>query len=320
MRLLSAFMHPARTLAAQTLSTRGLAVCAGTLLLLASACAGDAPTVDTGAPPTTTEVPALSALPLGDGKISTSARVGYVWSCQTQFGGNGAPPGSAPWISGTTWNATAKPLVQGSVSWPDARITIASDGTERVVSANNLPLHTTGTFPIQRSDPAYQYDGNPNPISAQTILLRLPLTPTDAAAPSCVPQGMIGFTTSGSALYTALDALGRDAAAHEVQDKCSGHPQGAGQYQYHSMSECIADPAGSAGRHSDLVGYAMDGYGIYGMRGENGVMLTNASLDVCHGHSHSVSWDGRTVVLYHYHMTREYPYSVGCYRGTPRAR
>jgi len=26
-------------------------------------------------------------------------------------------------------------------------------------------------------------------------------------------------------------------------------------------------------------------------------------------------WDCQSVAMYHYHMTREYPYSVGCYHG-----
>ena len=78
--------------------------------------------------------------------------------------------------------------------------------------------------------------------------------------------------------------------------------------------------AGDAGRHSDLVGYALDGYGLYGPFGENGARLTNADLDACHGHTHTIPWDGAPVSLYHYHVTREYPYTVGCYHGTPAAR
>jgi hypothetical protein len=292
-----------------------------TLSLMAAACGppstgfgGDSTTV-----PPVAVVPAMTALPLGDGKISTAPRVGYVFACQTAPGGLSAPPGSAPWISGSTWNATIKPTVSGSISWANASVSITRQGPQRVISANNLPLHPTGVFPIARTDPAYQYDGNPNSILQQNIFLQLPGLPLGAAIPSCVPQGIIGFTVSGAALYNALDASGRDAAAHEVQDHCAGHPQSAGQYHYHSWSPCFADIAGASGRHSDLVGYARDGFGIFGPIGEMGQTLTNAALDVCHGHTHAVSWDGQSTVLYHYHMTREYPYSVGCFHGTPVA-
>ena len=282
---------------------------------VALACAHSTPTAEPSSDPAAAAPPALSALPLGDGKISTAPRVGYVYACQTTFGGNGAPAGKAPWIVGTSWDQTAKPTVQGAVYWPTSRLTITLQGTDRVVSANNLPTHATGIFPIQRSDPVYQYDANPNTIAEQSVLLRLAASPRAATVPTCVGQGMIGFTVSGAALYNALDGAGRDAAAHEVQDACSGHPQGVGQYHYHSWSTCFSDPAGAQGRHSDLVGYALDGYGVFGQYGEGGTMLTNAQLDDCHGHTHAVSWEGQPTTIYHYHMTREYPYSVGCYHG-----
>ncbi|MEP6729975.1 MAG: YHYH protein, partial [bacterium] len=287
------------------------------LLCVIAACGGAPSTLATPSDSATVPgiVPELTTLPLGDGNISTAPRVGYVYSCQTTFGNNGAPLGSAPWIVGSTWNQTSKPTVQGEVLWPNSQVSITVTGAERIVSANNLPSHATGVFPIARSDPAHQYDGNPNPIVEQTILLRLAALPQEAATPTCVPQGLIGFTTSGAALYNALDGAGRDAAAHEVQDRCAGHPQGMGQYHYHSWSTCFHDAAESQSQHSDLIGYALDGYGVFGQFGEDGRRLANSNLDACHGHTHAILWDGQSRTMYHYHMTREYPYSVGCFHG-----
>ena len=68
--------------------------------------------------------------------------------------------------------------------------------------------------------------------------------------------------------------------------------------------------------HSPLVGYALDGFGIYGHRGEDGEVVTNEDLDECHGHTHEIEWDGQTVEMYHYHATWEFPYVVGCFHGT----
>jgi hypothetical protein len=65
---------------------------------------------------------------------------------------------------------------------------------------------------------------------------------------------------------------------------------------------------------------AWDGFGIYGRYGENGELLTNDDLDVCHGHAHEIEWDGEVVELYHYHATWEYPYTLGCFYGTPILR
>ncbi|MBO6539947.1 MAG: YHYH protein [Rhizobiaceae bacterium] len=256
--------------------------------------------------------------PLGDGKITSSPRVDYLMSCQQRFNANA--PGAhrtGDWISGNTYDTDEKPTVDGSVNWP-SRISVSLQGNERVVSSNNLPNHPTGNFPIARNDDAYQYDRNPNRISEQNILLRLPANPQLAANASCVPMGMIGFALSGVAIYNAVDASGRDAPAHEIQDKCGGHPQRSGQYHYHDLSPCLTDTRSGIAGHSNLVGYALDGFGIYGLHGENGEVMTNADLDECHGHTHTVMWDGAPREIYHYHMTNEYPYTLGCYRGTPQ--
>ena len=75
--------------------------------------------------------------------------------------------------------------------------------------------------------------------------------------------------------------------------------------------------ATAAHRRPDRGSVATDGFGIYGNRGETGAALMNADLDACHGHTHAILWDGVMVMMYHYHATKEYPYTLGCYRGTP---
>ena len=66
------------------------------------------------------------------------------------------------------------------------------------------------------------------------------------------------------------------------------------------------------------MGYMLDGFGIYGPEGENGEILTSADLDECHGHTHPVLWDGEMIDLYHYHWTYDFPYNIGCFKGTPQ--
>lgn len=260
---------------------------------------------------------AHDSLPLGDKDISSSPQVGHLFSCQTEFDAQRAGARmDVPWIQGDVWYPDEKPQVQGDVTWPDASISVTVEGGRRVIRANGLPKHVTGVFPIRQSDPAYRYDRNPNAIREQQILLSLPAQPTAAASPSCLPMGMIGFALDGVAIFNGVDAGGRDAVAHEVQDACNGHPQQEGQYHYHGPSPCLKDPSGDAGRHSDLVGYALDGYGIYGEHGEGGKLLHDSDLDACHGHTHAVMWDGKLQVIYHYHLTPEYPYTLGCFHGS----
>jgi len=254
-------------------------------------------------------------LPLGDYHISQAPQVGEIWSCSAMFGGPGGT-GTPPWIrSNGTWDSTTKAVVDGAVSWPTAAFSITTSGSNRVVSGNGLPVgFTTGNFPIASADDAYAWDRNPNGISAHTVSFTLPKNPVASATSACSPMGMIGVALNGIPIFNGLDGGGRDAVAHEAQDTCGGHPQQQNHYHYHSISDCLPG-ANSSG----LIGYAMDGFGIYGPLDQNGIELTNADLDSCHGTTSDVVWDGQTVSMYHYVATRAYPYTIGCFRGTPVA-
>lgn len=281
------------------------------ILLFAVVRGGQAP-----ANPDNVDVLDVHRLPLGDGRVAAAPERGSVLSCRTDFR-RGAVVHSGAWIHGDTWDLTEKPTVRGRVTWPEARFAITTTETGRVVSrvvqGNGLPLGTpTGTFPIARDDPAFAFDRNPNGIAPQDVLLTLPRDPDLAGTPGCVPMGMIGVALNGVAIYNALDDAGLDAVAHEVQDLCSGHPQMRGEYHYHGPSPCLPDQTARA----TLIGYALDGFGIFSTYDADGREVTNADLDTCHGRVGAIEWDGQRVEMYHYVLTREYPYTVGCFRGS----
>lgn len=258
----------------------------------------------------------LTRLPLGDGKISTEPRAGYVFACQSRFNPNaGGAFRVGEWIKADgTYDLTAKVSVDGAVAWEGQQFSVSSDGSIRRVVGNGLPTHLTGTFPVARSDDAYQYDRNPNRIQRQQYAFNLPAEPQLAAAPSCVPMGAIGVTLMGVAIFNALDLRGEDAVAHEIQDACGGHPERSGQYHYHGVSDCLLEAANT---RTGLIGYALDGFGIYGPENADGTLISSADLDECHGMMGEVLWDGKLVEMYHYRLTYDYPYTVGCFRGTP---
>ena len=256
----------------------------------------------------------LKHLPLGDNLKSTAPEKGMLWPCRINPNGRGAAV-DGPWIdkANGTFDKTAKAIVEGNVEWPHS-LSVKVDGDSRIFTGNSLPDHGTGVYPIQRGSSASRYDRNPNSIQEQSLQFSLPAKPQLAAEAMCAP-GAVGILLSGVPLFSAIDALGRDAVAHEVQDKCDGHPQRSGVYHYHDLGSCVADQHAS-GEHSALVGYAIDGFGIYGNAGEGGKALANSDLDECHGHVGDVMWDGKLISMYHYHATPQFPYSVGCLRGT----
>jgi len=166
------------------------------------------------------------------------------------------------------------------------------------VIGNALPVgHPTGTFPIKSNDPAYQIDRNPNAISGHRVDLSLSLDPIMAATASCVPMGIVGISLNGVAVYNALDY--------------------AGEYHYHGPGSCQNEAHTLA--HT-LAGYAMDGFGLFGIYDDQGREIVNADLDECHGHTHNIELNGSETATYHYHLTNSYPYTVSCYRGSEVVR
>ena len=295
------------------------------LLLAAAACnSGDGDDEEkssraAGTEATTTTAAAaaeidLTHLPVGDGKISTTTpTVGVL--CTTQpTNGQGAMT-MGPWFNGDgTWDATAKYTVDGEVEWPH-EFSVTVEGDTRVITGNGLPDHPTGVWPVAADDDAADIDRNMSMIVEHDFTYELPANPTENAEPTCA-GGEAGVGLNGVLVNVGIDAAGRDAAAWEVQDTCQGHPNDAGYHQ-HSISDCIEDMRSGEGGHSDLAAYALDGFGIFGHYGEDGEVLTNEDLDECHGHTHAIEWDGETVEMYHYHATYEFPYTIGCFRGTP---
>jgi hypothetical protein len=291
------------------------------LSLLYGATAGVAAAHDLARQSSAPSAADVTALPLGDQKWSTTTyQRGYIYLCEGAAPTSSTSTISAPWIdtANNTFDLTVKAgyAVDGEVSWASQAQFSAPilSGTARPFTTNDLPsAHTTGVFPIATTDNASQYDGNPNSISAQSISASLTASPVLRDTPQCVGGGTVAVTTTGVVLFNALDSKGRDALANEIGDSCDGHPNAGGMYHYHTLSSCISD---SLDGHSNLVGYATDGFGLYGYRGEAGTELTNDDLDECHGHTHSITWDGVTTSMYHYHATREFPYTIGCFRGT----
>jgi hypothetical protein len=276
----------------------------------------------------TPETPDLTHLPFG-GKAPTSILIRNqgepspdflsLWLCGLPANGAGAN-NAADWTNPDgTWDYTRKPQVEGNVIWvSEFNITLDGNGN-RVLTGNGLPNHPTGVFPIQPGTIPWNYDKNPNIISLQPLSFTIPAIPLEAAAKSCVGFGPAGYSLTGSAIYHGASTLGTDAAAHEMLDRFGGHTDGTERYHYHYPSQDLQDHIHKhTSGHSALMGYMLDGFGIYGPYGENGELLKSADLDECHGHKHPVMWDGQMVNLYHYHWTYDFPYNIGCYKGTPQ--
>lgn len=258
-------------------------------------------------------------LPLGNGRMVVDApKKGYVFACDPFMYSMRMMIGATrtgPWIdeSKMTYDVTRKIFDRGRVDWKGV-FSATPRGDKRVITSNGLPIPgvPTGIFPVPSQDPAYQIDRNPNAITEQSISFSVPLNPVFGPQPRCVYKE-VGITLDGVSLHTGLDSSGRDENAYELNDTCNGKPQPGGGYHRHALSECTPHIR----ERNAVVGYALDGFGITSPYDADGKELTTDDLDECHGTTSEIVWNGRKANMYHYVLTRNFPYSVSCFKGTP---
>ena len=247
-----------------------------------------------------------------------------------------------PFVQGS--NSATVYDAQGSVFAMTTNPTLHIEGFPgqgtRLFVGNGLPSTPMGTYPVQSSDPAYSYyaalPGGTNPagtsvatgkpqyvnaaaigISPYPLISAIPLNPVVSGAYP-VNSLIVGITLTGAVWHVekANDASGNyyNPLNALPTDQCYGHPYNQ-QYHHHSYSWKCFDQ-GTPGKQSPVYGFALDGFPITGPRGADGKELTNADLDICHGTTSEITMpDGTKKTTYHYVLNREYPHSVGCFRG-----
>jgi hypothetical protein len=253
----------------------------------------------------------------------------------TQYNGGVAPVYTEtgnPWVHGLDVVVSEIPFVDGHVRWKTHRFRAMRGLYTRRFVGNGLPTHPTGEFPVKEGTAAYPYyhaapaggayeTADLIPIAPYRLDVTVPRSPVYHDTPACISQLVSGVATQTGAVWHANIAPANgfvDPIAALPTDECFGHPYDT-QYHYHGWSWRCFPNQGRPDRHSPRFGYALDGFGIYGPRGDGGKLLTNADLDACHGHFGVISWDGQRRYMYHYHLNSEFPYGPGCLRGRPIA-
>ena len=96
-------------------------------------------------------------------------------------------------------------------------------------------------------------------------------------------------------------------------DRCCGHPRPGNLYHYHKYPVCVKSPFVDEGEeHSPLIGWAFDGFPIYGPYEAKRLM---AKDDTDHPlNAFNIHYDDERG--WHYHVTPgKFPYIIGGYYG-----
>ncbi|HLX61818.1 MAG TPA: YHYH protein [Planctomycetota bacterium] len=203
---------------------------------------------------------------------------------------------------------------------PDS-VTLEFTATHLIMHAKNIPNHPTAKFPEEGYGPH-----NPNYIQAHNYTYYLPLNPeanpkhyvTDTAnSNGALHMGAIGVAVNGVVFYNPFDAGSMDAS--NIMDRCCGHPSQDNRYHYHKYPICVKSPWADEGTaHSGVLGWAFDGFPVYGpyesagvmakdLKGENALNTFNMHYDKERG--------------WHYHVTPgKFPYIIGGFWGAEDSR
>jgi len=155
------------------------------------------------------------------------------------------------------------------------------------INAYGIPSYDIGPF------------GNaPLTPQQQNYTFRIPAEPaTGNNVPS--PQGQIGVMVNGVPVYNPGDNFSYDSATSQDRttqnggdqiwnrlafaaeltsiDACYGHPTPGGSYHNHVDSPCLRSDLGDTGAaHSPIIGWAFDGYPIYGPYGYSSALDVNS--------------------------------------------
>jgi hypothetical protein len=133
------------------------------------------------------------------------------------------------------------------------------------VRSTGIPTYAIGPWP-----------GQPNVPSVQNYLFRLSRKPSENTG-NKISTGLfaVGYLTNGVPIYNMMNARSynnqniwhENAVYFEAPglDKCGGHPQQQNAYHHHLNPSCFFED--KASEHSPLLGFAIDGFPIYGPRG-----------------------------------------------------
>ena len=143
----------------------------------------------------------------------------------------------------------------------------------------------------------------------------LPVSPEDLdTTTDLTTVAQIGVALDGVTIFADAPSVA-DRGGLPALDACGGHIDPSGYYHWHFGAESIQtnlDEAGAevtCGVEQDqeaLVGFAFDGYGIYGPEEDGSVP---SDLDECSGHVSDTEEFGER---YHYHLTYDSPNLPSC--------
>jgi hypothetical protein len=213
------------------------------------------------------------------------------------------------WIeNGETYDVDGDFIIGLASFYADTEWMLYDNDTREVFVTDTLEACEAAAVPnVAEEYQNYCVECDIEEIGAATQTFLIPVTPVALSSAASVGNDDIGFTLNGVVLAppAPTDAILSNYTIAAFDD-CGGHVNPNAGYHYHASTGCTETVTQTDG-HSALLGYALDGYGIYAMLDADGNESTD--LDDCRGHSDET----RT---YHYHSASAGENMfIGCFSG-----
>ncbi|MCV3273078.1 YHYH protein [Roseobacter sinensis] len=179
-----------------------------------------------------------------------------------------------------------------------------------VISSNVYPDHEVMTGIVGTNEQV--------PIPAPYYDAPIPLEPVLGATPQ-TRDGALGVAVNGVPIFDYIgggkmtqEALYHHQTQHgtlqtQQLDACGGHAGRGDDYHYHVKPVCMIAQMENAA-HDPIIGWAFDGFPIYGDGNPDGGEIADGALDVCNGQRHETFG-------HRYHTSEGAPYIVQCLMG-----
>lgn len=179
-----------------------------------------------------------------------------------------------------------------------------------IISSNTYPDHILMTGIVGTNEQV--------PVPAEDYAAPIPLKPVLGDTPQ-TRDAALGIAVNGVPIYDytgggemTIADLHHHQAQHdtlqtEQLDVCGGHAGRGDDYHYHVKPKCMIAQMKNQG-DAAIIGWAFDGFPIYGDNNPDGTRIEAGILDVCNGQPDATFG-------YRYHTSPKAPYIVQCLMG-----
>lgn len=191
----------------------------------------------------------------------------------------------------------------------DDKVTVTCESGKALISSDTYPDHElmTGIVGTNEQVPVPgQYDA-PIPLSPQ--LGNTPKTRDSSLGVAINGVPIFDYTGGGEMSESDLyhHQAQHDTLITQQLDVCGGHAGRGDDYHYHVAPKCMIEEMENAGPDA-IIGWAFDGFPIYGDTNPDGSEILEGALDVCNGQVDDTFG-------YRYHTSKDAPYIVQCLMG-----